>query len=148
MRTAEMPQAKRHELDRLFHAFTRIMNSHTSELNTMLLEYRNRMNFIMHSALQKEHNRIERIQEVMIRDIAVKKNTAAGELQKQIRLLDAYSPLKILERGYGVISHEGMIVNSVDMVETDDMIDVRLKDGSVRAKIEQKEKNHHEKGNV
>lgn len=53
-------------------------------------------------------------------------------LIKQSVLLDAYSPLKILSRGYGVIYQDETIVKSIYEVR-DDTIRIRMQDGFIHA---------------
>lgn len=54
-------------------------------------------------------------------------------------LLDAYSPLKVLTRGYSITQHEDEIVHSVDDVKVDDVLTTRLRDGLLYSKIMKKE---------
>lgn len=83
--------------------------------------------------------------------LSQQKNTLSKALQQYsqlkrndyhhlIQLLDAYSPLKILNRGYSVILKEGKAIHSVDDLAIGDMIDIRLNDGFIKANIQTKEK--------
>ena len=49
--------------------------------------------------------------------------------------LDALSPLKTLERGYGIIKLNEKAVTSIKDLKKDDLINIELKDGSVNAII-------------
>ena len=49
--------------------------------------------------------------------------------------LDALSPLKTLERGYGIIKLNDKAVTSIKNLNKDDLINIELKDGSVNAII-------------
>ena len=50
--------------------------------------------------------------------------------------LDAMSPFNVLTRGYAVVENEDeSVVSSVKQLETGDIINISLKDGSLRAKI-------------
>ena len=57
------------------------------------------------------------------------------KLQKNEALLDAYSPLKVLSRGYAVASLNGHTIDSVTQVEIGSDIDVRLQDGRLSARV-------------
>ena len=49
--------------------------------------------------------------------------------------LDAMSPLKVLTRGYALASdEEGNLIRSVDQVKENDIIDLRVSDGLIKAK--------------
>ena len=47
------------------------------------------------------------------------------------------SPLKTLARGYSVVEEDGKLVKSVKDVKKDDIVNIRLSDGKVDAKIVQ-----------
>jgi exodeoxyribonuclease VII large subunit len=49
--------------------------------------------------------------------------------------LDALSPLRVLQRGYSLALHEGEVLKSTTQVKTGDELDLRLSDGSIRAKV-------------
>lgn len=54
---------------------------------------------------------------------------------EKIAMLDAMSPLKTLARGYSVVEKDNSVVKSVKDVNKDDIINIRLNDGNVDAKI-------------
>lgn len=54
---------------------------------------------------------------------------------EKITKLDAMSPLKTLARGYTVVEKEDKLVKSVKDLKKDDIINVRLNDGKIDAKI-------------
>lgn len=59
--------------------------------------------------------------------------------QKHIKLLDAYSPLKILSRGYSIAQKENKIIRSIHDVQIEENIKIVLQDGSLIANIQKKE---------
>lgn len=61
------------------------------------------------------------------------------QLQTNIGLLDAFSPLKILSRGYHITYHDGNIVKSAKNVDVGDVISLRMQDGVVEACVQKKE---------
>lgn len=67
-----------------------------------------------------------------ITNIYSKKRT---NMVKNISKLDALSPLKTLTRGYSIIQKDGKVIKSVDQLQKDDELDIRLTDGSTRAKV-------------
>lgn len=54
---------------------------------------------------------------------------------EKITKLDAMSPLKTLARGYSVIEKDGKLIKSKSDLKKDDIINVRLNDGKIDAKI-------------
>lgn len=55
---------------------------------------------------------------------------------KNIAKLDALSPLKTLTRGYSIIQLNNKVIKSVKDLKKDDEIDIRLLDGTAKAKIQ------------
>ena len=55
---------------------------------------------------------------------------------KNIAKLDALSPLKTLTRGYSIIQLNNKVIKSVKDLKKDDEVDIRLLDGTAKAKIE------------
>ncbi len=51
--------------------------------------------------------------------------------------LDALSPLKILARGYGVVSKNGEILSDINPVEKGDILDIRLSNGNIECEVTQ-----------
>lgn len=54
---------------------------------------------------------------------------------KNAATMDAISPLKVISRGYGMVESGGKLVKSINDVETDDIITVRLSDGMVKSRV-------------
>ena len=64
------------------------------------------------------------------------------EYKKRIELLDAYSPLKILLRGYSLTQVEDTYLRSVEQVNVNDEIKTVLSDGVIVSKVlERRNKN-------
>lgn len=60
------------------------------------------------------------------------------QFHSNLKLLDAYSPLKILDRGYSITSNENKIVRILDDVNIQDNIHIRVKDGMICAVVKNK----------
>ncbi|MBQ0014454.1 MAG: exodeoxyribonuclease VII large subunit [Oscillospiraceae bacterium] len=50
--------------------------------------------------------------------------------------LDAFSPLKVLSRGYSITEGDKGVIKSVEEVSPGDKISIRLNDGTIRAEVE------------
>lgn len=59
--------------------------------------------------------------------------------------MDALSPLKILSRGYSITEKDNKVINSVNSVNVDDIITVRLFDGKLSCKISERKSDNNEK---
>ena len=53
-----------------------------------------------------------------------------------IAKLDSLSPLKTLARGYSIIQKDGKIIVSTQELQQGDKVDIRLTDGTAKARIE------------
>ncbi len=58
-----------------------------------------------------------------------------NKLQQDIISLDAFSPLKVMQRGYVLIYHQNTMVKSVQNLKKNDEIDIQFYDGTIKAKI-------------
>ena len=77
-------------------------------------------------------------------DIFVKSitNSVTNKLQvsktqaiKNFSKLDALSPLKTLSRGYSIVEKNESIIKSVEDLQKDDIVNIRLQDGEKQAKV-------------
>ncbi len=61
------------------------------------------------------------------------------DLINEIRLLDNISPLKVLQRGYSVVSNTEGIITSSKQLNIEDIIRIRLHDGKIYASVTRKD---------
>ena len=62
-------------------------------------------------------------------------NEKRTNMVKNISKLDALSPLKTLTRGYSIIQNNGKVIKSVNQLQKDEEIDIRLLDGNAKARV-------------
>jgi exodeoxyribonuclease VII large subunit len=72
------------------------------------------------------------------RSVLESRQTRLGALASQ---LDSLSPLRVLERGYAVVTNQrdGRVVTDAQNVEIGDLLDIRLKRGRLRARAESRQ---------
>ncbi len=58
---------------------------------------------------------------------------------KQLELMQSYSPINTLKRGYSMIEVNNKVVSSIQDLQVNDSVNISLKDGKVKAKIVEKE---------
>lgn len=72
--------------------------------------------------------------------------TAIDDQKKNIlhmaALLDSFSPLKVMERGYSIVKKENKIINSVQKIKAKDTVTIQFRDGKVTAQIQNKGETH------
>jgi exodeoxyribonuclease VII large subunit len=59
-----------------------------------------------------------------------------AELGEAAARLDALSPLAVLSRGYAIATAAGRVVRRASDVSPGEIVDVRLGEGAVRARVE------------
>ncbi|MCE9571905.1 MAG: exodeoxyribonuclease VII large subunit, partial [Deltaproteobacteria bacterium] len=69
--------------------------------------------------------------------IARRRHDGAAQLGQLAGRLDALSPLRVLDRGYALVSRGDLIVRSSDDVAVGDRIAIRLAQGGVRATVDE-----------
>ena len=58
--------------------------------------------------------------------------------------LAALNPLAVLGRGYSVLSRAGHIISTINDIEENDIIDIKLADGAASARVLEKQEDHYE----
>lgn len=115
-------------------------------LEKKLVVYRRRLNELASRPVLKSptgYIELKRMQTEMLRN-----RLLSAQEQRLARLrrgfvgyaatLDALSPLKVLARGYAVPSIEGQVIKSSEQVQEGQSIDLKLSDGSLRCRVEEK----------
>ena len=88
--------------------------------------------FKSQSLLNEKHQRIAR-------SIWVFQNTTQHKLNELISELDALSPLSVFNRGFSIsIDERQKIIKSVQQVKIGERLQLKLHDGMVFSKVEQK----------
>lgn len=126
-----------HETDRLAHTLQNFLHKETSLLsaqtNRLYLHSPHSMLIGQQKILsQKESS----LQEAMIRFYSDQKN----KLTASILLLDAYSPLKVLARGYSIVESDQQVISSIDQVQLQDPVRIQMQDGCLQAIVLGKER--------
>lgn len=101
-----------------------------------------RTNFISKS-LNESHRHLYMLttsQTALINTLDNRLRYQKSRMQNQIELLDSYSPLKTLQRGYSITTKDSMSVNSIEGIEVNDIIITKVVDGCIESKVISKEK--------
>ena len=117
----------------------RYKNALKKKIEVMRLRFEKcMMNKVFRDPLQNIHDkylRIDIINKTLQNSINKKVQISKSKMVEIITKLDSLSPLKTLSRGYSILQKNGNVVKSVNDVQLDDNVDIRLTDGVVRAKI-------------
>jgi exodeoxyribonuclease VII large subunit len=82
-----------------------------------------------------EQELLARKKEELIRRSETRLNEEKNRLRNRMGLLDAYSPLKVLERGYALVTKGDAAVSDAALLEPKDRVSIRFGAGSAEAEI-------------
>lgn len=125
----------RKRYENLARQFDRILSSVVKTQQNRVAQSRNRLVYAESSRLAKERTRVEQQRLMLTQTVA----TAAAQQKMRIandsNLLDAYSPLKVLGRGYSIVEKDGQTVTDARTLQPNDRISIRMNQGSVSAEV-------------
>ncbi|MBG9980979.1 exodeoxyribonuclease VII large subunit [Facklamia sp. DSM 111018] len=85
--------------------------------------------------IKMKEQKLAHIQSQLLKLLPEYLQNSRQQLDKNLALLDAYSPLKIMQRGYTLVEREQMIIKSSQELTPNDHIKVRFIDGLVKAEV-------------
>lgn len=128
---------KRHQFHILFQEFNQMLYSYSKDLKDNLNQIQNTLILdTKRNILEREHQ-IKDYDTKLFNSLDKMKRSYQNQLEKNVSLLDAYSPLKVLSRGYSVTYHNDKVIKSITEVNQEETIKVRLSDGNIIAKVEE-----------
>lgn len=101
----------------------------------LILNSREQLGLNMNRILKYHENKLLNIPKKLEMSMQTKLQDARHLLQRDCALLDAYSPLKVLSRGYSISKIENKVINSISDVNKDDIMVTRVHDGSITSRI-------------
>lgn len=97
----------------------------------VIKNYKEQMNLSMMNLLKVQENKLSMIPEKLESNMRVILQNSRHSLQKNCALLDAYSPLKVLSRGYSISKVNDKVIRHVKDVKSDDIMVTRVNDGVI-----------------
>lgn len=70
--------------------------------------------------------------------ILLKIERSFQKLRSNMQVMGSLSPLNVVDRGYSIVSKNQVVVKSVDQIEINDLVNVKLAKGNFEAKVTQK----------
>lgn len=138
--------------ERLYQAYTQQLDNLTTALWQHQQKYLQKQRYQVELASQKlgsaspanrinqQSQLVERMTERMAYSMQLLLNKKQHQFKQGVVQLEAYSPLNILARGYSVVSKDGNVVKSVESLEQQDDVEIRLLDGKINATVNSIEK--------
>lgn len=97
----------------------------------VIKNYTQQMHLRMTNIVKVQENKLSMVPEKLRSNMQVLLQNSRHSLQKNCALLDAYSPLKILSRGYSISKIEDQVIKHVKDVTRDDIMVTRVNDGVI-----------------
>ncbi len=82
--------------------------------------------------------RLQNVEDRLKRSIDNKLSKCRGKLSSSASLLDSYSPLRVLSRGYSITMVGEKVIAGADDVSLGDMVDIKFSDSSITAEVKNK----------
>lgn len=97
----------------------------------VIKNYKEQMNLSMMNLLKVQENKLSIVPEKLESNMRMILQNSRHSLQKNCALLDAYSPLKVLSRGYSISKVKDKVIRHVKDVKSDDIMVTRVNDGVI-----------------
>lgn len=97
----------------------------------VIKNYTQQMHLRMINIVKVQENKLSMVPEKLRSNMQVLLQNSRHSLQKNCALLDAYSPLKVLSRGYSISKIEDKVIKHVKDVARDDIMVTRVNDGVI-----------------
>ena len=109
------------------------------KLEFMQMKYTNIMNSKVFTDpiqnMQNNYLKLDGLIKQLINSITLKQKETEKSFQGMVLKLDALSPLKTMTRGFSILEKEGKIVKSCKELKENDVFNIKLIDGTKKAKI-------------
>lgn len=107
-----------------------VLQSYIKKLDS----YKNRLNQISFTKTKEYSSKIEQNKLKLSNSIRTYQDRNRNLFKQSVGILNAYSPLNSLARGYSITKQNGHIIKLIDDIDYNKEIEVRLYDGTIHAK--------------
>ena len=136
MRYPSSLREKRSALDRMTSLFHQKMVASSNEIRSEIKNQQAQLVVNMHRQLDHNQHILSMQEEALKTSMQVNSTRYHNDLERMVKLLDAYSPLKVLSRGYSVTYKNDKVITDVDDLNINDELTIRLSKGMVLTKVE------------
>lgn len=136
MRYPSSLREKRSALDRMTSLFHQKMVASSNEIRSEIKNQQAQLVVNMHRQLDHNQHTLSMQKESLKTSMQVNSTRYHNDLERMVKLLDAYSPLKVLSRGYSVTYKNDKVITDVDDLNINDELTIRLSKGMVLTKVE------------
>ncbi len=130
-----MIYSKRMEKDLLEEKFLRLLHTSSMRTSSELHMISERMMRAVHERIRNEEDNLCNYSEELTAVVSEGNEKRRNELAKAAGLLDAYSPLKVLSRGYSVVAKEDHVITDTSCLNVGDLLQIRMNKGMADAEV-------------
>ena len=139
MKAQSLPALKRAQFNQTAHALQAYMHECAKDLRGSLYEDKLKLTLAMKKSILVRQNELVRTKTSLISSVQQIPKEITKTLASKTALLDAYSPLKIMSRGYSIALCGDQVIRSANDVSTNDHVRIRLTDGVIHTRVESTE---------
>lgn len=128
---------KNMELQVVQHRFHYVFDQVNQNMKEEISSYEKSLSDWWRNCLDERISLISQLRDTLEDQIQDRIRKQDETLRINTALLDAYSPLKVLKRGYSVVSSNGTVISDADKLNKGDTIHIRLSKGNADAIIQE-----------
>lgn len=136
MRYPSSLRERKSALDRMTSLFHQKMVASSNEIRSEIQNQQAQLVVNMHRQLDRNKHFLSIQEESLKSSMQLNSTRYHNDLERMVKLLDAYSPLKVLSRGYSVTYKNNKVITDADDLNINDELTIRLSKGMVLTKVE------------
>lgn len=103
------------------------------------------LRFAAMQSIRVRENALTSLKHDLLADIKTSQNAKMADFAQKAGLLNAYSPLAVIQRGYAIATKDAKAIRSINDIQPNDQIRIRITDGEFESTVTKKESYGKEK---
>lgn len=91
------------------------------------------------SVLANTKNILDNKMQIILNKVSFNEEKLRSDIKNRKKIIDSYNPLNLLSKGYSIAYKDNKIIKDINNIDIDDMVKLRLINGSLLTKIIKKE---------
>ena len=87
---------------------------------------------------------IETPRSLMVEKLIMEELLNADDFNILLKTITVLNPMKLLESGYSIVKNKDKVITSIKYINIDDLVNIDLKDGVIKAKVVSKENKNND----
>lgn len=131
-------EVKEQKLDMFIDRLNSFINLKISDYTTLLNNIKN--SYVLKNPLatyEVKREKLNNLEHILNKNIKGMLDSNTHKYQIMINKLELLNPLNILNKGYSLVTHDGIVVKSSSNLVKDDEINIKMHEGSVKAVVKE-----------